>query len=1030
MRLGVLLVMICGLGILPGKSQSLEFQRVNNRSHQWYLLESDHFNFYFEDSSVDLARSILPAAIEKLSQIEEKIGYRLSGRINIFTHKSVANLNASYARQWTDNESITGGITHIKSNDVHVYLTNDEVELMRQISVAIADNLLIEMLYGGTIQERIKYATLLQLPTWFHEGLIQYLANGWDTESDNLLRDLFNNVQFSSFNKLSKSKQVLIGRNIWQYIHDNEKKDAIEEILYSVRVTKKVETALLIVLNKTSRHLYSEWYFTNSALYAAELKRRIPQRPEENQLNPEKNFFFDAKLSPTASHVATSYKQKGNIKLDILDREFGTVKTIYSHFSYFDGYVQTNKELLINWCNDESLWLIENGKTPTLKQVHRSGETLSSDKLDVDLVTDFDYYPQEHVIVLSGSKMGKVNLYLFYVETGNLVPLTQSKFCDLEPHFDQNGNIYFTRILYKDEARLLVSGWQKDIFYLFRNGSEVLSTNNVTETLDINEEHPIKLSAEYLSFLSDQNGIRNAYAYKLDQKTFALSDYQTGIIGQSLNQGRSHLIETVLHSGFVFTYVTTIDSSENFGAILYPSTTKILQNRADRINNANKNNPKQIDSSALLDSEKIFFQSMFPIPKNADSLDKISHTETKKIDYTLKPKKDGVIHIQPSKAITQLNNSYFLTDEFGARFEPRKQMINRIGPVVGVTLQDQLGNHILDGRMRTTLNFSIFQYKVSYENRIGKWTERVGFISEQTRFNQNIELGKRRVRGFQYSMSKALNSRLILGFEQTTRNDHYAPILIEESSLQLNEITQTVFDQGVRMKFNSRIKRSEILFEGIQAEVSSKYRVQTTDGTMGLISNMSVGYGRKIGKNAYWISRLHMGNSSGSANNVYVLGGNRNQYRPTINNQTISIANSSYIQPVFGVRNFQMNVRSGNTFGFANSEFHYPLFSLFSKKPIKNNLLRNLWLVGFFDMGTAWYGKSPNDKLNITNRTIIQDGRLDITVYNVKNPMVYSSGIGLRKKVFGYIVRYDLAWTYDNNVVTKAVGRLSLGKPF
>ena len=93
-------------------------------------------------------------------------------------------------------------------------------------------------------------------------------------------------------------------------------------------------------------------------------------------------------------------------------------------------------------------------------------------------------------------------------------------------------------------------------------------------------------------------------------------------------------------------------------------------------------------------------------------------------------------------------------------------------------------------------------------------------------------------------------------------------------------------------------------------------------------------------------------------------------------------------------------------------------------------MLRNLWTLIYVDAGSAWYGLSPFDNTNPANRTDILYGPLNITVYNTRNPIVYSFGSGLRTKVFGYDVRYDLSWTLDNNVWRTAISGISLGKAF
>src|SRR6056300_307749 len=160
----VLLLLLTWIG---SNIQAQTNLRVQNKSPEWMVIESDHFNFYFADSSVELAKLIMPLAVDKLTGIEERIGYRLSGRINVYVHRSVAALNNTYAMQHDDHGLIAGGVTDVRNNDLHVFNSGDISALANQLTIGIADNLLVEMLYGGTVQERIKYAALLNLPVWF-----------------------------------------------------------------------------------------------------------------------------------------------------------------------------------------------------------------------------------------------------------------------------------------------------------------------------------------------------------------------------------------------------------------------------------------------------------------------------------------------------------------------------------------------------------------------------------------------------------------------------------------------------------------------------------------------------------------------------------------------------------------------------------------------------------------------------------------------------------------------------------------------
>ncbi len=1024
-------IILCFIGLYLGKvqAQSYDFQRQNNQTRSWWLLESDHFNMFMEDSSLDMMRSILPASIEKLTQIEEKIGYRLGGRINIYIHKSVASLNETYAQQRFNNEGSSGGVTYVKNNDVHVYATGNEIELMSQISKGIADNLLVEMLYGGTIQERIKYATLLQLPEWFHQGLINYLADGWSTESDNLLRDAFNNEQFTSFNTLPADKQRLIGQSLWLYIEQHEKAGAMKDILYLIRLSKKIETALIYVLNKSTKQLYTEWYYSNSAVYAHELKRRIPLNPERMVINPVSAQLFNTRLSPNGKLIAQSYRRGPNLFIDVLNRETDEKSTVYTRFNYYTGIIESDLEVLLQWKNDTELWVVENRLEPRLLLINTQGKTLERYKIEVDLINSFDYYPPKNELVFSGSLRGKSSLLLWSNLTEELVQLTQGSAHDGEPHFDRQGNLYFTRTLFHDPDIGLISGWQTDVYYLFRSGKEVITLTNVTNTHDVNESNPIKLNQKYLSFLSDQNGIKNAYAYKLDQKTFALSDYQTGVLSQHINQNREELLETVLHNGYVFTYVSYIDSSENFGAILHPAKTKRHLN-TQSFNKRRRLQQSSRDSANTVNTNKVYFQSPFPLPENVDSLDQITDQQLSDLVYNFTDVGTSFKHFKPTKAITQFNNSNFLTDEFGSRYSPENQLINTLGVVSGVELTDQFNNHVIDARVRTTFNFSIFQYRVHYINRIGKFQKTLRFNAEQTRFNQNISVGKRSMQSVQLGVSRYIRPRLNLRFTQRSRIDRYTPIFIDEQSLQRRNRQQSTFDQGLTLTYNGGYDFSQLHSDGLRFKVNTTWRYHADEGNTSWINTLRMNYGKKIGRRTIWMNRLHLGNSLGSANTIFLLGGNRNQFQTNVQNQSFSLANSTYIQPVYGIRNHLINVRSGTTFGFANTELHYPVHSFFGKKPVRAPWLRNMWILGFADAGTAWFGRTPSDKRNLSNVRVIEDGRFNITVYHVRNPMVYSGGLGLRTKIFGYQIRYDLAWTFDNSKVERAVGRISLGKSF
>ncbi len=61
---------------------------------------------------------------------------------------------------------------------------------------------------------------------------------------------------------------------------------------------------------------------------------------------------------------------------------------------------------------------------------------------------------------------------------------------------------------------------------------------------------------------------------------------------------------------------------------------------------------------------------------------------------------------------------------------------------------------------------------------------------------------------------------------------------------------------------------------------------------------------------------------------------------------------------------------------------------------------------------------------------IIVQGPLTITIIKQIEPIVAGYGVGLRTRIFGYFIRTDYAWGYEDGQVNKPIFYLSLGLDF
>jgi outer membrane protein assembly factor BamA len=108
------------------------------------------------------------------------------------------------------------------------------------------------------------------------------------------------------------------------------------------------------------------------------------------------------------------------------------------------------------------------------------------------------------------------------------------------------------------------------------------------------------------------------------------------------------------------------------------------------------------------------------------------------------------------------------------------------------------------------------------------------------------------------------------------------------------------------------------------------------------------------------------------------------------------------------LRGFRQNAANGNNAFVFNSEIRVPVFSTFLNQPINNAFLRNLQVVQFVDLGTAW-----NGQYNKIQRPSIPYGSGTVVVRlraGGIGPFAGGYGFGARSTLLGYFIRFDAAW--------------------
>ena len=255
--------------------------------------------------------------------------------------------------------------------------------------------------------------------------------------------------------------------------------------------------------------------------------------------------------------------------------------------------------------------------------------------------------------------------------------------------------------------------------------------------------------------------------------------------------------------------------------------------------------------------------------------------------------------------------------------------------------------------------------------------------------------------------------------------------------VKLEYVFDNTTDIGINIKHGTRMKAT--------AEVLNRFAIGAIDSTyfepsLGLVSVLGVDarHYQKLDKHSILAARFAAYSSFGSNKILYFLGGASNwPLFPSDNsfNRNIPIPSSDefvYQGVATNLRGFKSNIRNGNSYALANLELRVPITKYITRRPINNNFVRNLQLVGFFDAGSAWEGLTPFREDNPLNTTVVQqqNGQVKVTVNYFRNPIVMGYGFGVRTMLLGYFVRLDYAWGVETGVIQEPRAYFSIGTDF
>lgn len=1036
--------------------------RVQYRTFDWKYYDSTHFRTFYYDKGNAHALYALNVAEQELSHIVYMMGGRLGKKLNIIIYNSFSEFKQTNIGRKNDALNLAnGGKIEVIGDNIPVYFNGDHNQLKKQITKGIASVIKDNMLFGDNIKDVVKNAVKMNLPEWYTLGYVTYIADDWSAEKTAELKSLIQTTKKSRITDIAITNPNLAGHSFWNYISEKYGENYISNLLYLTRYRKSVNNALETVLRKPYKEIVTEW----------EEFYKLSDTGKTNQPNPIENtkiltriktkpdaIYGQIAISPVGRDMAYVEKSDGEFKVFVRDIQYDKTHEIIS------GGIKASIELadpdypLLAWSpSGRKMAILYQRKNRINLRIFTAGKSRMENRVisgnKVDRITGMCFMSDENTLAVSAIRKGQSDLYKLTIRNNRFEPITNDLFDDKQPVFVQNG--IFTGILFLSNRTSPYIGEdsKSDHFtphfnmYLYDPSK---GTNLVTLSESNNEiKHPMQWGLDEYAYLTEENHKQKRQIVSIHKRqtqadTFSTQSFlplQNTLVKQEYIHQTASVIEVYKNNNEFFVQSTPFNDLKNaqekyLASPEYVNDTKAEKAADEQIENqtANYQTPFDEDTSSVSFLDNIFLAKRNN--KNAYQLFEGSQAVIKPKIYEATFYTD---FLQSSLDNTLLFTRYQPFDYSGGIYQNPP-----LSGFITSTLTDIMEDYKIRAGARLGIDLRGLDYFLQFNNfrKRTDWgmlyfhhatTNQYDLRSNPPPFYSPYPVSGRVGMDYlqsnlNYPLDMLKSIRLNLGIRydriRVQAKDKYSIEVPDDKQFWIVSRAEYVYDNTITPLLN--------IWKGTRAKVFAEYQYKFNEKTKGFYN---FGYDARnyltLHKNLILASRLAGAFSGGNAKVLYLLGGVDNDLNPKADeNTSIDYSQNYAFQSLAtNMRGYRQGFRNGNSYMVLNEEIRFPIWNTLFKRQTKSGFLRNLQLVAFTDIGSAWRGLLPNSE-NIKVNNIVADPNSAVTVFINNSPYDFGwgYGLGLRTRFLGYFIRTDCAWNIEGS--KKPVVHISMATDF
>jgi len=465
------------------QAQGFHFGRnkVQYTNFNWQVMKTKHFDIYYYPEMEDVAKKGARFAEESFSILETKFNYSITRRIPLIFYSTHLHFQQTNITPGFIPEGVGGFFEFLKGRVV--IPSNGDIKQFRRV----IRHELVHVFMHGKISNVLSSHNMLDgtyPPLWFVEGLAEFWSGNWDAKGEMVLKDaVLNNynVGLSDMYRIRGTFTMYkIGQDILIYIAEKYGEDKLLMLMERLWKHSRFEECFNEAIGLNYAEFDKEYlYHLKKRFYPLMAEQDYNYQVTETIVREGYNFkpayykdgqdeyvVFVGNRTGYSSIYMKPLRPLGINEEDEVETLLqGEASSDFETFHIFDSKIDVNKNGFLTFSS-------KSGETDALYIYDIPGRKVFKKHYFKNLVGLYSpsWSADGKQIVFSGlSISGYKDIYLFDIESEELIKFTSDFYDDLEPVFSPDGNyIAFS----SDRSEF---GWQGayNIFMLNRNSGDI-----------------------------------------------------------------------------------------------------------------------------------------------------------------------------------------------------------------------------------------------------------------------------------------------------------------------------------------------------------------------------------------------------------------------------------------------------------------------------------------------------------------------------------------------------------------------------